>query len=376
MSALRRKVLARRRRVVVKLGSMVLAAPGGGVDQGIIEGLAAQMAALRGEGYRFTVVTSGAILMGLEEMGMTERPKTLGAKQALAAIGQSRLMRAYSEAFSRRGLRVGQMLLTRADLADRDRFLNARAALSALLRMDVVPVINENDTVAVEEIRFGDNDTLSSLVVDLADADLLVLLSDIEGLYDKDPRKGGARLLPEVECVDQAVLDMAGGPGTRAGSGGMATKVLAARRVAERGVATLIANGKSPRALARLLAGEELGTLFLPSSDKVTARKHWLAHSARVRGTLTLDRGAVRALVEGKKSLLPAGVTAVEGTFPRGALVRCVDGEGGEVARGVACFSSEEIGRIMGRHSKDIAAILGACPGTEVINRDDLVLAR
>jgi glutamate 5-kinase len=372
----RRKMLGRRRRVVVKLGSMVLAAPGGGLDHGVIDSLALQMARLRKEGKCFIIVTSGAILMGLEEMGMKERPRTLPGKQALAAIGQTRLMRAYQESFSRFGVRVGQMLLTREDLASRNRFLTARGAMGALLRMGVVPVINENDTVAVEEIRFGDNDTLSSLVVNLAGADLLVIFSDIAGLYDRDPRKEGARLLPVVERVDRRVLGMAGGPGSRAGSGGMASKVMAAKRAAERGVPTVIADGKQSGNLSRILAGEEVGTLFLPSARRISSHQHWMAYSGKVRGTLAVDRGAARALTEDKKSLLPAGVAAVEGEFARGALVRCVDGAGREIARGVTSFSAAEIRAIMGHHSREITSLLGGdSPGQEVIHRDDLVLS-
>ncbi len=389
---IRKKTLGRRRRVVVKLGSMVLAAPGGGLDHGVIDALALQMARLRRDGACFIVVTSGAILMGMEEMGMTERPRTLPGKQALAAIGQSRLMRAYQESFSRFDIRVGQMLLTREDLASRSRFLTARGAMGALLRMGVVPVVNENDTVAVEEIRFGDNDTLSSLVVNLAGADLLVIFSDIAGLYDRDPRKGGARLLDVVERVDRRILEMAGGPGSRAGSGGMASKVMAAKRAAERGVPTVIADGKQPGNLTRILAGEPVGTLFLPATRRISSHQHWMAYSGKVRGSLAVDRGAARALMEGKKSLLPAGITAVEGEFARGALVRCVDGTGREIARGITCFSAAEILAIKGHHSKEIASLLGDPstgsgpgspskgsgqdrPGQEVIHRDDLVLS-
>ncbi|TNF47925.1 glutamate 5-kinase [bacterium] len=373
MTVMREDVLRNRKSIIVKLGSMILAAPEGGVDQSLIDTLAAEMAALREDGYRFVIVSSGAILMGLQEMGQSIIPKAMKVKQALAAIGQSKLMHAYDEAFSRHGIKVGQMLLTREGLDDRKRFLNARNTLGALLRMGVIPVINENDSVAVEEIMFGDNDFLSSMVVNLTDADLLVIMTDTAGLYDRDPRLGEGRLIEVVEDVDERILSIAGGPGD-SGSGGMSSKVMAAKRTARKGIPTVIADGRSPGNLTRILKAEPAGTLFLPARDKLASRKHWIAYSSGIKGTLVLDDGAIRAVVKGQKSLLPAGIKDVRGSFEQGGLVQCVDQSGNEVARGFSSFSADHIRLIMGKHSEEIREILGFFPGEEVIHRDDLVL--
>jgi len=373
MTVAREDVLRDRRSIIVKLGSMILAAPQGGVDQDLIDALAAEMADLRQNGYRFVIVSSGAILMGLQEMGQSTTPRAMKVKQALSAIGQSKLMHAYDEAFSRHGIKVGQMLLTREGLEDRKRFVNSRNTLEALKRMGVIPVINENDSIAVEEIMFGDNDFLSSMVVNLTDADLLVILTDIAGLYDRDPRLGEGRLIEVVEEVDEKILGIAGGPGD-SGSGGMSSKVMAAKRTARMGIPTVIADGRTPGNLTRILKAEPAGTLFLPARDKLASRKHWIAYSAGIKGTLVLDDGAVRAVVEGKRSLLPAGIKDVRGSFEQGGLVQCVDQDGGEVARGFTSFSADHIRLIMGKHSEEIREILGFFPGEEVIHRDDLVL--
>ncbi len=373
MTVVREDVLRDRRSIIVKLGSMILAAPQGGVDQDLIDALAAEMADLRQDGYRFVIVSSGAILMGLREMGRSTTPRAMKLKQALAAIGQSKLMHAYDEAFSRHGIKVGQMLLTREGLEDRKRFVNSRNTLGALLRMGVIPVINENDSIAVEEIMFGDNDFLSSMVVNLTDADLLVILTDIAGLYDRDPRLGEGRLIEVVKEVDEKILGIAGGPGD-SGSGGMSSKVMAAKRTARMGVPTVIADGRTPGNLTRILKAEPAGTLFLPARDKLASRKHWIAYSAGINGTLVLDDGAVSAVVEGKRSLLPAGIKDVRGSFEQGGLVQCLDQDGREIARGFTSFSADHIRLIMGKHSEEIREILGFFPGEEVIHRDDLVL--
>ncbi|MBN2720648.1 MAG: glutamate 5-kinase [Proteobacteria bacterium] len=361
------------RKIIVKLGSMVLAAPGGGIDHNLIDRLAQEMADLSRQGRVFVIVSSGAILMGMQEMGRRQRPRTVQEKQALAAIGQNRLMRAYMESFSRHGIKVGQVLLTREGLDNRARFVMARNTLETLLHMGVIPVINENDTVAVDEIRFGDNDFLASMVVNLADADLLILLTNTRGLFSRDPRLGEGKLVEVVEDVDETVLGMAGGAGV-AGTGGMSSKVLAAKRVAHMGVPTVIADGRTPGAIKSILQGEPVGTLFLPSPEKLASRKHWIAYSANPKGTLVIDDGAVKALTVGKKSLLPSGILEVKGRFENGALVRCVNREGREIARGVTEFSSGQIRMVRGRHSKDIELILGSCPGEEIIHRDDLVI--
>ena len=372
MTAEDRRVLTRGKKIIVKLGSMVLAAPGGGVDHSLIDRLSAEMAELSGQGRVFVIVSSGAILMGMQEMGRRHRPRTVQEKQALAAIGQNRLMQAYVEAFSRHSMKVGQVLLTREGLDDRARFVMARNTLDTLIHMDVIPVINENDTVAVDEIRFGDNDFLASMVVNLSSADLLILLTNTRGLFSMDPRLGEGKLVEVVEDVDDEVMNMAGGAGA-AGTGGMSSKVRAAKRAAHMGVPTVIADGRTEGVLKSILEGEPVGTLFLPSPEKLASRKHWIAYSANPRGTLVIDDGAVRALTTQKKSLLPSGILEVKGRFEKGTLVRCVDRDGREVARGVTGFSSGQIRMVRGRHSKDIELILGDCPGEEIIHRDDLV---
>lgn len=369
----KRHILKGRKRVIVKLGSMVLAAPGGGVDQDLLNHLADEIAAMGGE-RDFIIVSSGAILMGMQAMGYTKASRTMSVKQALAAVGQSRLVQAYANAFARHNIKVGQVLLTSEGLENRRRFVLSHNTLESLLKMNAVPIINENDTVAVEEIRFGDNDLLASMVVNLADADLLVILTNTEGLFDKDPRLGEGKLVEIVEEVDSQIVSMAGGPG-ESGSGGMSSKVLAAKRTAHMGVPTVIADGRREGVLTRVLNGDLVGTLFLPSAEKLASRKHWIAYSSgRPRGTLVIDDGAAKALRELKKSLLPAGVKDVLGDFESGSMIRCMDSSGSEIARGVTCFSSDQIRMIMGRHSEEIEKVLGTCPGEEVIHRDDLVL--
>jgi len=370
----KRQILEGRKRVIVKLGSMVLAAPGGGVDQGLLNCLADEMVAMGGE-RDFIIVSSGAILMGMQAMGYKEASRTMRVKQALAAVGQSRLVQAYADAFVRHGKRVGQVLLTSEGLENRRRFVLSQNTLETLLKMNAVPIINENDTVAVEEIRYGDNDLLASMVVNLAAADLLVVLTNTEGLFDKDPKLGEGKLVEVVEEVDSNIVSMAGGPG-KAGSGGMSSKVLAAKRTAHIGVPTVIADGRREGVLTRVLSGDPVGTLFLPSAEKLASRKHWIAYSSgRPKGTLVIDDGAAKALKERNKSLLPAGVKEVLGDFEPGSMIRCMDASGREIARGVTCFSSAQIRMIMGRHSDEIEKILGSCPGEEVIHRDDLVIS-
>lgn len=369
----RRDILKGRKRIILKLGSMVLASPEGGVDQNLIDSLASEVAVLRKAGYVFVIVSSGAILMGMREMGRKCMSNTMKVKQALAAVGQSKLMNAYDSAFGAHGIKVGQVLLTREGLEDRRRFVNSRNTMEALLRMGVLPVINENDSVAVEEIRFGDNDFLSSMVVNLTDADLLVIMTDIAGLYDRDPRLGEGRLVEVVGQVDDRIMEMAGGAG-HAGSGGMSSKVLAAKRTAHMGIPTVIADGRGRGNLSRILAGEPVGTIFLPSREKLASRKHWIAYSGRTKGILVIDDGAVRAICQKKRSLLPAGILEVRGEFEQGMLVSCVDSEGHEVARGVTSFSSDQVRLVMGRHSRDVEELVGADASEEIIHRDHLVL--
>jgi glutamate 5-kinase len=295
--------------------------------------------------------------------------------QAAAAVGQMGLAQCYESCFREHGLATAQVLLTHADLADRERYLNARSTLRTLLALGVIPVVNENDTVVTEEIRFGDNDTLAALVTNLIEADVLVILTDQEGLYDADPRRDpSARLVPQASAGDPRLEEIAGGAGTRVGRGGMITKVLAAKRAARSGAHTVIASGTEPDVLLRLARGEPIGTLLTAQTVPLAARKQWLADHLNVAGRLTLDAGAVRALVRDGKSLLPIGVREVSGEFERGAVVACDDPYGREIARGLINYSSAETRQIMGRPSGEIEAVLGYVDEPELIHRDNLVL--
>lgn len=363
------------RRVVIKVGSRVLTDENGELDYDVLRQICADIAGLRKQGVEVVLVSSGAVAAGRSALGMTERPRTIPQKQAAAAVGQTRLMRAYEEAFAPFKLVVGQILLTADDLASRQRFLNARATLDALLGAGAVPVINENDTVAVDEIKFGDNDNLSALVTNLAEAGLLLILTDIEGFYSADPRTDpGARLVPLVRGVTREIERAAGGSGSSVGTGGMATKVAAAKKAGKNGVPTIMACGKRAGVIASAVAGDEIGTLFLPGGEGLNRRKHWIAYTLRPSGRLVVDAGARRALLEKGTSLLPSGVTAVEGRFERGSCVRICDMEGREIARGLADYGSEEISRLAGHKSCEIEALLGYRYGDELVHRDNLVL--
>jgi glutamate 5-kinase len=373
---MRSNLLAHVRRAVIKVGSGVISGVDG-LDTAMIDAVAAGVRGLRQQGYEVVLVSSGAVAAGKGTLGITGRPPTIPLKQAAAAIGQSRLMRAYKEAFLPRDVNVAQVLLTRDDLANRRRYLNARNTLMTLLEYGVLPIINENDTVVVDEIRFGDNDNLSSLVTTLVEANLLLILSDVDGLYDRDPKSDPqAQLVPVVERITEVIEAMAGGAGTDLGTGGMATKIKAAKRAALNGVGTIIVNGRLPGVLARVFAGEELGTFFLPARDRMAAKKHWIAFTKKPRGKLFLDEGAKRALLVGGKSLLPSGVQGVEGGFDRGDAVRLCDLHGEEFAKGVINYALPELLRIMGKKSSEIEAVLGYKYGDEVIHRDNLVLTR
>jgi len=372
---MQRDFLNKVKRVVVKIGSRVLTAPDGGLDSSVIADIAGQVSALRKSGYEVVIVTSGAIAAGCGALGLQSRPRTIPEKQAAAAVGQTRLMRAYEDAFASRSLTCAQLLLTRADLADRTRFLNARATIETLLECDVVPVINENDTVAVDEIKFGDNDNLSALVTNLADAQLLVILTDIDGFYDSDPRTNpDARLVPVVRTITREVERAAGGTGSMVGTGGMATKIAAAKKAGKSGAVTLIVNGRSERILLRSLSGESVGTLVLPARKSLTSRKHWIAYTLRPKGRLLVDEGASQVLAQHGRSLLPSGIVRVEGVFERGDSVRVCGPDGSEFARGIVAYSSGEIERILGRRSGEIEQILGYRYGDEIIHRDNLVV--
>lgn len=366
--------LQQARRWVVKIGSALLTDDGRGLDQQAMAGWVAQMVALKRRGIELILVSSGAVAEGMVRMGLGSRPDSVPALQACAAIGQMGLVQAYESHFREHGVRTAQVLLTHDDLADRQRYLNARSTLRALMDWGVIAVINENDTVATDEIRFGDNDTLGALVANLVEAEALIILTDQEGMFDRDPRQDpDAVLLPEVQALDDRLLAMAGGGG-KFGRGGMVTKVRAARLAARSGCATVIASGRGERILERLADGETLGTLLLPEQDRLAARKQWLAGHLQHAGRLVLDAGAVRALREGRRSLLPVGVRQVEGSFRRGEVVACVDEAGAQVAVGLVNYGADEAARIAGQPSERIEALLGYADAPELIHRDNMVL--
>lgn len=372
---MRQNFLKRVRRVVVKIGSNVIS-NGEGLLLPRIETLCQEVSRLRAQGAEVILVSSGAVSAGKGVLGISGRPQTIPLKQAAAAIGQPRLMRAYKEFFQVHGHLAAQVLLTRDDLANRRRYLNARNTLLTLLEFCVIPIINENDTVVVEEIRFGDNDNLSAMVSSLLEADLLIILSDVDGLFERNPLQyPEAQLIPLVERVTDDIEAMAGGEGSVRGTGGMATKVKAARRASLNGIGTLIVNGAAPDILARALAGEEVGTYFLPARDRMAAKKHWIAFTKKPRGKIFVDAGARRALVEGGKSLLPSGIKGVEGRFERGDSVRLCDADGQEFGKGVIGYNLTELLRIMGKKTSEIEATLGYKYGDEVIHRDNLVIS-
>ena len=363
------------RRWVIKIGSALLTDNGRGLAVGAIDDWVGQIVALRKQGREILLVSSGAVAEGMTRLGWSRRPHALHELQAAAAIGQMGLIQAYESRFQRYGLHTAQVLLTHDDLADRQRYLNSRSTLRTLLRLGVVPVVNENDTVATEEIRFGDNDTLAALVANLVEADLLVLLTDQAGMYDRDPRKDAqAALLSEAQAGDVALEAMAGDAGGTLGRGGMLTKVRAAARAARSGTLTVIASGKEDKILQRLAAGETPGTRLFPARAPLAARKQWLAGRLQVRGRLTLDQGAIDVLRAAGRSLLPVGVTRVEGDFERGDLVVCHSPGGEEVARGLVNYNAGESRRIIGHPSHRIEEILGYVDEPELIHRDNLVL--
>ena len=362
------------RRWVVKVGSALLTADGRSIDDTVIPELVDELCRLRGRGCEVLLVTSGAVAAGLVRLQRGERPTDLHELQAAAAVGQSALLRRYEEAFGARGVLTAQVLLGHDDVVARDRYLNARGTLNTLLSHAVIPVINENDTVVTDEIRFGDNDTLAALVANLVDADVLVLLTDQEGLYDADPRhQPDASFIDHALAADRALDDYVG-EGGRLGRGGMVTKLRAARLAARSGTETLIANGRDANVLSRLSDAENLGTWLESGSAPQNARRQWLASLVTAQGVAEIDDGAVSVLRDNGRSLLPVGVKAVTGDFRRGDVILCRDGRGREIARGLSNYSAEEARRILGRSSRDIPEILGYGGEPELIHRDNLVL--
>jgi glutamate 5-kinase len=371
----RDELLKQARRIVVKIGSSLVASRENGLSAERIERLAAEMASVRSQGREIVLVSSGAVVSGIKKLGLQDYPKNLPVKQAAAAVGQGQLMWAYEKAFEPLSLKVAQILLTHADLADRRRFLNARHTLTTLIEFGVIPIINENDTVAVEEIRVGDNDTLAAQVAHLIDADLLVILSDVDGLFTADPRKDPqATIISVVHEITSDIEQRAGISSTFEGTGGMATKVRAAKKVGEYGVATLILNGTVPGLLPEALAGKTAGSLFLPRSRRMNSRKHWIAHTLRSRGQLKLDQGAVDALARKGRSLLASGILDVVGQFDAGDPVACATPDGKEFAKGLVNFSSGTLVRIKGLKTSEIQQIPGLQEYAEVIHRDNLAL--
>jgi glutamate 5-kinase len=369
-----RDSLKGKRRIVVKIGSALLTRDGQGLNSDGIQDWVAQIAQLRTRGLELVLVSSGAVAAGMQRLGRSTRPHALHELQAMAAVGQMNLVQVYESAFQRHGLHTAQVLLTHDDLTDRRRYLNSRTTLRTLLGFGVIPVINENDTVATEEIRFGDNDTLAALVANLIEADLLLILTDQRGLYERDPRQDpDAKLLAEGRAGDPQLLSMAGGSGAL-GRGGMRSKLLAAEKAARSGASTVIASGREANVIARVLDGEPVGTHLQAAQGRVAARKQWLAGQLRATGKLRLDAGAVKVIREGGKSLLPVGVKAIEGAFTRGEIVSCLDPEGREVARGLVNYSSEEAIRIIGKASDKIESILGYIDEPELIHRDNMVI--
>ena len=368
--------LGRARRIVVKVGTGLLAPPSGGVHTRRFSQLARDISELMDDGREVVLVSSGAVGLGQRRLGQTKRPLTLPEKQAAAAIGQIDLCRRYERSFSKNGYLVGQILLTHAGLSNRERFLRARRTFQELLAKRVVPLVNENDSVATEELRFGDNDRLAALVVNASGAELLILLTDVDGLYDRPPHEGPGTRIPEVERVNKRLLALTGDrPGGNGGSGGMRSKLESARVAARFGAPTVIAGGRRPGILGEILAGRDVGTLIHAAPDRLSARKHWIAFSPRPRGSLEIDAGAERALRESGRSLLPAGVMRVRGEFRVGDLVRCLAPGGREVARGLVAYGADEIRAIRGERSSQIPALLGYSNGSAVIHRDDLVIA-
>jgi len=370
-------VLRDARRIVVKVGSSLVTNEGRGLDEGAIGEWCRQMALLVGQGKEVVMVSSGAIAEGMKRLGWTTRPSEVPALQAAAAVGQMGLAQMYETKLRENGMGSAQVLLTHADLADRERYLNARSTLLTLLQHRVLPVINENDTVVNDEIKFGDNDTLGALVANLVEADVLVILTDQKGLYTADPRKDpSATFVHEARAGDPVLETMAGGAGSSIGKGGMITKILAAKRAAGSGASTVIAWGREPDALLRLCQGDNMGTLLVAQTAKQQARKQWMADHLQLRGSVTVDEGAARKVLTEGKSLLPIGMTGVDGDFSRGDVIAIRDAQGAEIARGLANYASAEARLLCRRPSHEYENQLGYTAEPEMVHRDNLILSR
>jgi glutamate 5-kinase len=369
-----RQQLGNSKRWVIKVGSSLVTRDGQGLDHEQIASWVKQICTLRQQGHQIVLVSSGSVVEGLVRLGWDKRPEALNDLQAAAAVGQMGLIQAYESKFKQHGVHTAQVLFTHEDMSDRKRYLNARSTLNRLLDLGVVPVVNENDTVAIEEIRFGDNDRLAALTANLVEADMLIILTDQDGMYDSDPRRHPeASLLESVSVDDEKLEGMAAGSGAL-GRGGMITKIQAARLAARSGAATLVVGGRSDDVLKKISDGETVGTLFSPANEPMAARKQWLAGHMVLPGKLQLDAGAVKVLKQSGKSLLPVGVKAVFGDFQRGAVVACINEQGQEIARGLVNYNAQEIEKIKGQSSNEIINLLGYVDESELIHRDNLVL--
>lgn len=369
------KLIKDAKRIVVKVGTSSLTHESGKLDIEMIEKLCSQLVDIHRTGKEVLLVTSGAVGAGLSKLGYTERPKSIPEKQAAAAVGQGILMHIYEKIFSEYGEIVAQLLLTRDDLQNRKRFLNSRNTLLTLIKQRVIPIINENDTVVVEEIKFGDNDTLAALVAGLVNADLLILLTDIDGLYTADPRNDSeAQLISLVLEIDEEISSLAGDSGSKFASGGMVTKIEAGKIAVNAGIPMIIANSKEDNIINKLVQGEDKGTLFIPRDTNPHSRKKWIGFASETEGSLIVDQGCRDALICNGKSLLAKGIENIEGTFERGSVVKIIDSSGEEFARGIASYSSEEMEKLKGRHSDDFIEIIGYKDTDSVIHRDNLIL--
>jgi glutamate 5-kinase len=372
---IRKKILGKVRRIVVKVGSSILASVEKGLHHEVFSHLAKEISDLKRQGYEIVLVSSGAIAAGMEKMGYKTRPQAITLKQATAAVGQTRLMNIYETYFSRFQQMVAQVLLTHDDLSHRRRFLNARNTLLTLLELGIIPIINENDTVVVDEIKFGDNDNLSALITNLIGADLLIILTDIEGLCDSDPRVNpNARCIPLVEDTDVDMGGIVGETKSEMSVGGMISKIQAARKASRFGIPTVVARGTKEGVLHQILKGKEIGTLILSKGEALSSRKHWIAFNPKPKGDVTVDDGAKKAIVQKGKSLLPSGVVKIKGSFDRGDLVTCLGPRGKEFARGLVNYSATELEKIKGQRSDQIESILGYKYSDEVIHRNDLAI--
>lgn len=367
--------LSQAKLIVVKVGSSLVTAEGKGIDQIALNRWATQIAELKAQGTHVIFVSSGAIAEGIKRLGWAKRPTAINELQAAAAVGQMGIAQAYEYAFAYHGIQTAQVLLTHEDLSNRTRYLNARSTLLTLVDKGIVPIINENDTVTTDEIKLGDNDTLGALVTNLVDADALIILTDQSGLYDSDPRKNpNAQFIHQIEADHPGLEAMAGGAGSSVGTGGMYTKVTAAKRAALSGAATVVASGREPNVLVRLQQGESIGTLFTSTHSRVAARKQWLLGHIQIAGKITVDNGAARAVTEKHASLLPVGCVRVDGHFHRGELVAVMNAEGKEIARGLINYSSEEVAKLLRTDSEHIHEKLGYAQEEELIHRDNMAL--